>query len=44
MLSTASQVSLIAGFFGGWSDSLLLEINHLWFADETIIFCYNECE
>ena len=43
MIETASSTGLISGFSVGRANAAM-SISHLLFADDTIIFCDNDCE
>lgn len=44
MLAKATHAGLISGFSVGRANSALLQVSYLLFADDTIIFCDNDCE
>jgi len=44
MLLTANSASLLSGFLVGRRNSTTISVSHLLFADDTIIFCDNDCD
>ena len=44
MLLAATSVGLLSGFSMGQRNATTINVSHLLFADDTIIFCDNDCE
>ena len=44
MIDAASSAGLISGFKVGCSSTTTMSVSHLLFADDTIVFCENDCE
>ena len=44
MIDAASSARLISGFKVGRSSATTMSVSHLLFADDTIVFCENDCE
>jgi len=44
MIDAASSAGLISGFKVGHSSTTTMSVSHLLVADDTIVFCENDCK